>query len=722
VKKIMKNKMLFVLLLLPLLVFNAYSNTFASEGNPVKIKGNDQPNNDSIPSKLWDLKQYKVEVNGNQSKSETYLDGALKVTFDDDKTVNWESKIGIKYVYVKGGNAGNLYEYKEGETFDTLLEAPKNRGRQRPDIGHVSFYYEEEPVKLFENPVIGDGADPWVVKHTDGYYYYTQTTGNNITIRKSKTLTGLENAKSKVVWTPSQSAPNRAHIWAPELHFLDGKWYVYFAASDGDMEKQRSYVIQSETDDPFSNYSYPDGTEYGKISDPSDKWAIDGTILEYNDKMYFVWSGWEGNTNVSQHIYIAPMSNPWTISGERVELSRPEYDWEKIGFPHINEGPQILKNDEGEVFIVYSASGSWTDDYSLAMLKLTGTDPLDSNSWNKHPEPVFKKNPDAGVFGPGHASFVKSPDGSEDWIVYHAAKFQGAGWNRNVRMQKFTWNEDGTPNFGKPVSAQTLLPVPSGESAGTLTPAFPESYKLEAEDATVNKAKIVTNSSASNGKKVGYIDYEDSYVEFNPQVPAGDYTMKIRYSNDMGQTATHQVAVNDEQIGNASYDSYGWDNWRYTEMDVTLDSKDNVIRFSKGKLFTELDFIELVPKNPSKLKYEAEHALVNKAKIANHPTASNGQKVGNVDYEDSYVEYRIDVPKSARYDLDITYSNGTDSVSTHQLSVNGELVGSIDYQNVGWNNWKTTSTEIHVEEGINTIRFSKAEGFAELDHIVFSPK
>ncbi|MDQ3130458.1 MAG: glycoside hydrolase family 43 protein, partial [Acidobacteriota bacterium] len=188
-----------------------------------------------------------------------------------------------------------------------------------------------------------------------------------------------------------------------------------------------------------------------KIAAPTDRWAIDGTVLTLdNNTKYFMWSGWEGFENIRQNLYIAPMSNAWSISGERVCISTPEYRWEKVGAPYVNEAPQILKNDR-QIYIIYSASGSWTDDYCLGQLTYVGGNVLKNDSWVKNDKPVFSKTDK--VFGPGHACFLKSPDEKENWIVYHAAKHSGAGWNRNVRSQKFSWNTDGSPNFGTPIPA-----------------------------------------------------------------------------------------------------------------------------------------------------------------------------------------------------------------------------------------------------------------------------
>jgi GH43 family beta-xylosidase len=209
----------------------------------------------------------------------------------------------------------------------------------------------------------------------------------------------------------------------------------------------------------------------GKVGDATNKWAIDGSVFIYQKQLYMIWAGWEGDINQKQEIYIAKMKNPWTIEGERHKISTPQFEWEKHGDlndpnnpPHVdvNEGPQVIVN-KGKVFLIYSASGCWTDFYALGMLTLKGKNLLDATSWVKSPQPVFKQSPENGVYAPGHNSFFKSPDGKEDWILYHAnaGPGQGCGGQRSPRAQKFTWNADGSPNFGVPLKTDQELNIPS---------------------------------------------------------------------------------------------------------------------------------------------------------------------------------------------------------------------------------------------------------------------
>lgn len=320
----------------------------------------------------------------------------------------------------------------------------------------------------FTNPLLPSGADPWVIQK-GGWYYYTNSTGQNITLWKTRHITDLRSAQKKVAWTPPAGTAYSKELWAPELHFINKKWYVYFAADDGVNDHHHIYVLENSSADPL------EGTWVfkGKVTDPTDKWAIDASVFTNKGQLYMIWSGWDGDTNGEQDIFIAKLKNPWTVDGGRVKLSYPVYDWEKNGDLHdasnpphvnVNEGPELLKHGN-KLFLVYSASGCWTDFYALGMLT-TGVDDylLDPVSWIKSKEPVFKQSPQNRVYAPGHNSFFKSPDGAEDWIIYHANSQpgQGCGKDRSPRAQKFTWNKDGSPNFGLPVKDNTAIPLPSG--------------------------------------------------------------------------------------------------------------------------------------------------------------------------------------------------------------------------------------------------------------------
>ncbi|WP_231390045.1 family 43 glycosylhydrolase [Sphingobacterium pedocola] len=337
--------------------------------------------------------------------------------------------------------------------FDPIPETP-----QKPEEpkGEWSGFTLDS---TFTNPIMPGGPDPWVIQK-NGIYYYTYTQGSKLVILETKKLSELASSQRYDVWTPPGGQMYSKNLWAPELHEIDGKWYFYFAADDGTNANHRMYVVENSSPTPIEgNWEFK-----GKISDPTDMWAIDGTVLQHEGQMYMIWSG--GNAGAApQNLYIAKMSNPWTISGEKVMISQPDFAWEKNGSA-INEGPQVLINPQGRVYIVYSGSGYWSDGYCLGELALRdGGDPMNPAHWKKKVHPVFAVRSESSAFGPGHNGFFKSPDGTEDWIIYHARSVanQGASGGRNPRIQRFSWNPDGSPNFGLPTSLSAQHKRPSGE-------------------------------------------------------------------------------------------------------------------------------------------------------------------------------------------------------------------------------------------------------------------
>jgi GH43 family beta-xylosidase len=347
---------------------------------------------------------------------------------------------------------------------------------------------------IFTNPLPssnnGSYYDPWVI-NVGGYYYDCGSDGGRIWITKSTTLENLLQPAKTYIFTPPAGTPYAGDVWAPELHYFNGRWYVYFAADlNGDNSTHRMYVLEGGTNasDPLDgSYAYK-----SKLSATTDRWAIDGHPFIYNSQLYFVWSGWEGTSNVSQWLYIARMSNPYTISGERVEISRPDYGWEQVGSPTVNEGPTALISGN-TVNIIYSASGSWTNDYCLGRISCTNGNLLSKASWTKAATPAFSKF--GNIYGPGHASFVKSPDNLQWWIVYHSANADGSGWDRRVNAQQFAWSGD-VPYFGYPVEKGIPIPAPS-IGPGYAMPVANGTYRIKSKVTSL--CVDVPNSAATAG-------------------------------------------------------------------------------------------------------------------------------------------------------------------------------------------------------------------------------
>ncbi len=289
------------------------------------------------------------------------------------------------------------------------------------------------------------GQDPWVVPF-QGDLLLVQSSGGDrrIVVRRFADLARMDRNEETVIWQPRGGDHDR-QIWAPEMHHIGGRWYVYYAASDGRTRNHRTYVL--EAGHPLGPYR-----ELGRVFDPAhDVWAIDLTVLVHRRRLYAVWSGWEGRDDgFPQNLYLAPMSDPLTICGERTLISRPEHGWEMSVAP-INEGPQVLRAATGRLFVAFSADASWTAAYKMGVLEWTGGSLTDPAAWRKLPRPLLT--------GGGHGCVVEAGDGQH--LVYHRKLTADPGWaDREIRTQPLGWDADGYPVVGGQVQ-------PGGQAAAT---------------------------------------------------------------------------------------------------------------------------------------------------------------------------------------------------------------------------------------------------------------
>ncbi|PSR88765.1 alpha-N-arabinofuranosidase 2 [Coniella lustricola] len=376
--------------------------------------------------------------------------------------------------------------FAHGQSFD-----PNKAGPQIWDPDQVGTNTTTNAT--YNNPIFTQNVgDPWITKYTDAsgqlWYLFTYTTNDNITLKRSKALTdNWDYAETRVVFNPNSTSgePWSTDLWAPEIHNISGSFYIIFTATpDFDNPpplqdalcpincpaiNHRMFVLEGGSDPWQSNF-----TLKGMLN-TYDQFAIDGTYFLYNGQIYHIYSCWQEQTSAwPANLCITHMSDPWTVDSDLADrrmISVPNEPWERVpyGRPDVrlatNEGPQQLVNPvTGQNFVIYSAARVNTPFYCLGMLELVGNDPMEYQSWRKHRDGcVFHQNTVEGIYGTGHASFTTSPDGSEDYLIYHAqttAEPLGDLY-RTIRTQKFLWNADGTPNF--PLAENGPFTVPSGQ-------------------------------------------------------------------------------------------------------------------------------------------------------------------------------------------------------------------------------------------------------------------
>jgi GH43 family beta-xylosidase len=528
----------------------------------------------------------------------------------------------------------------------------------------------------FKNTLAGiDTPDPSVI-YKDGYYYMTFThNGTDIMVMKSRTL-DFRQAERRVVWYPPAETAYSANLWAPELQYIRGSWYIYFAADDGNNENHRMYVLQGDSGDPLGDYTFK-----GQVTDDTNKWAIDGLAMEVDDELYFVWSGWEGDVNAAQNTYIAPMSDPLTISGPRVLLSEPLLPWEQAGGPpYINEGQSVLHHD-GRVFIVYSGAGSWTPHYSLGLLALKpGGNPLEAADWTKTEQPLLAMDEAAGVYGPGHNSFTVSPDGSEQWIVYHATTGAADGWNnRKARSQPVNWDDGGQPVFGKPLALSTALEVPAGMGV------------FQAENAIRSGNRL----------------------EF-PSLPStvdSDTPLLAHYVNPGGEPAEAAVSVNAGTPSKLQLPPTGGGQTGYAYLSIPFTAGMNTVAFElpEGSA-VELKAIEIP-------RYEGEaQTLEGNADAEDNPYASGGA-AATLSGSDAALRFsNIRLPGSGTYTVSVGVLNASPDAKL-EVGVNGDSTIVLTPESQGRNQVSFIELELELQGGANEIILFDRQGSFGIDYM-----
>lgn len=428
---------------------------------------------------------------GCGKNEDTTYSGELKYTLNGGKIIG---KIAPAY-YTSAMLNGNMYLELNGGEFSSvtdILGPDEFKGRMEPHItvgSNVDIFAQEDGTATYQNPVVAAG-DPWVT-YRDGYYYFTRTSGSSIGVAKATNLGDLAHAPLVTVFKPASGKMYSKNLWSPELHYFSAEdfdsdsftpdmagWYLLVACDDGDNANHRMYVLKALTDDPQGTYGHPETKQVNvpaKITSDTDPtvnsvWTIGQTFAIIKGQLYCFWVSEVNEPNHRyQTMHISKMKTPWIATGETAVICKPTEPWEKNGatysigsdgkiYPEVVEGIAIVTGPNGEVFMLYCGSGYWTTEYCLGQLKLVGDDPISYDSWYKYPKPVLTKN--AEMNGTGHCCYTTSPDGTINYIIYHAYMGTTNKGDRYMIAEEYTVTADGVKigeGTGKPAALATVF-------------------------------------------------------------------------------------------------------------------------------------------------------------------------------------------------------------------------------------------------------------------------
>ncbi|MCR5655955.1 MAG: family 43 glycosylhydrolase [Butyrivibrio sp.] len=417
---------------------------------------------------------YEDKKPNEEDEKEVARDLGIRVTGVE---AEYESEIAVNpgEDYSLLQNTGAKLTFNDGSKKDdaviTWYDEEGERVLNTKDL-EVGSHKLTGKVTYFGSPVADEKADPYVIyNEDDGYYYMTSSWPaygsvndgyNRIALRRSKTLSGLAEAEDYAVFRANESGELSAHIWAPEMHKINGEWYIYFAGTcSSNVWDIRPYVLHCTDSSDLLNIENWElkgrfVNKDGNYDDTFDAFTLDMTYFENGAKGYVIWA-YKKSASVLKMAEVN-MDEPWKLASDAVVISEPEFSWEINGSQLINEGPAVLKRD-GKIYVAFSGSTTGPE-YCMGIFEADeNADLMNPKSWKKRKTAALQTSDLVGQYGPGHNSFTTDADGNVI-VVYHARdekcyqkKCKWAGIDplydpcRNAYMAILRYDEDGRPVF-----------------------------------------------------------------------------------------------------------------------------------------------------------------------------------------------------------------------------------------------------------------------------------
>ena len=303
----------------------------------------------------------------------------------------------------------------------------------------------------YEFPMAWHKADPAMCRW-NGKYYFISTNdldGNHsLYIREADSIPGLATAQQVCILDTSMYPHLGNLLWAPEMHIINGRLYIFHAGTPGPFVQEQSHVMAlREGGSPLkaSDWETPRRVVKADGSMLYDKGiTLDMTVFWSAGKCCAAWSQRQFDpVDLGAWLYIAQIDpdRPWQLLSEPQVLTTPEYGWEN-NHTFVVEGPFALYRG-GKIYLSYS--GALVDStYAVGMLSMDdGADPLDPAAWTKENYPLLTSRSVQDEYGPGHNAYVTDEDGLV-WNTYHARP----GWQQTSQGSSSTPVEGSNIVFG----------------------------------------------------------------------------------------------------------------------------------------------------------------------------------------------------------------------------------------------------------------------------------
>lgn len=322
-------------------------------------------------------------------------------------------------------------------SMDNIFAQQDSTRRHRPEINPALLPANTLPVRVH---------DPVMIKEKDTYYIYT--TGMGVNFQTSRDMKIWERGgnvfqvNQMPAWHKNFIPDQNGHLWAPDIHYRDGKYHLYYSVS--------AWMNFNSSIGYATNITLnPD--------DPAYKWVDEGCVISHRN-------GGDGVNVIDPNVFTDKDGKVWLLYGSYqaglrlVELDRQTGKLKNEANPELT----VLTTSLGEgVFLLYSKGYYYIfasrgrccagveSTYQVVMGRSKDIKghylTKDDKSWVDNDYTLLLEG-DYEQPGKGHNGFFT--ENGITYIVYHAYTRSAQGTSL-LTIQPVYEGEDGWPTLTK---------------------------------------------------------------------------------------------------------------------------------------------------------------------------------------------------------------------------------------------------------------------------------
>src|SRR5512146_3260399 len=355
-------------------------------------------------------------------------------------------------------------------------------------------YQNPLPIVTPEGIQLESCPDPSIIRgqQPGDNYFYLYCTSEMFTDNSRVHWMAISKSRDLVNWTyvddvfsnkPSSVAPD-GYLWAPDIQFFNGRYYLYYAVSNTKALGAAIFVATSDSPTgPWTTHSTP-VVEPEPVPGRGMRSTIDPAIVTDGDQRYIFYGSFTGG------ISARALSSDGLTSDRASQV--------QISLPDRYEAAYVIKRNS-YFYLMLSAGaccdGSLSGYGVFAVRSPSAMGPYIDKDGNSLLEsridgtPVLAMNGNRWI-GPGHNAVITDSAGT-DWMVYHAIdvnkpNFAGSWTRRPAIIDRLDWIDGWPVVRGGAGPSESVQAAPVIETEPLTDPVAPTADPIPAPGALVH--------------------------------------------------------------------------------------------------------------------------------------------------------------------------------------------------------------------------------------------